>query len=265
MHSPKMANQLGSCRLVQLVRRIVSFAALLVLTLMIRQIASMTTTATTCTPKGPAALIFLHGLGDSPSGWSFLESVLPTLKPRLKDVRYVFPPAPTIGLSINGGAKMPGWFDLYDWPIELAATDDRAGKLKAVAQIQQEVDKLEKEGIDKSRIVLGGFSQGGAIALLAAYREEVNPFAACVSLSGWLTLKKELNVSIAAKQTPLFWGHGKIDDKVLFEHQSYGVKLLEAQGVAVVAKQYPFGHQSDQRELEDLAAFVDNALYGEAE
>ena len=66
--------------------------------------AAMTTT----TSKG--ALIFLHGLGDSPAGWSQLKSMLPSMKPRLKDITYIFPAAPTIGITINGGMEMPGWF-----------------------------------------------------------------------------------------------------------------------------------------------------------
>ena len=64
---------------------------------------------------------------------------------------------------------MPGWFDIYDWPIGISARDDKKGILAAVAQIDAVVETLEKEGIDKSRIVVGGFSQGGAIALLSAY------------------------------------------------------------------------------------------------
>ena len=159
---------------------------------------------------------------------------------------------------------MPGWFDLYDWPIGPSAQDDKEGKMKAVAQIQQEVNKLEKEGIDKSRIVVGGFSQGGAIALLSAYhREEGKPFAACVALSGWLTLKDEIKVSDAAKKTPLFWGHGKYDDKVLFEQQSHGVTILREQGVSVTEKEYPMGHSSDQQELEDFANFLVKILFND--
>jgi len=61
--------------------------------------------------NGKSAVIFLHGLGDSPAGWSSLEYQLPSLKPSLgQDVHYVFPPAPTIGITINGGYEMPGWF-----------------------------------------------------------------------------------------------------------------------------------------------------------
>jgi predicted esterase len=211
------------------------------------------------------ALIFLHGLGDTPAGWSSLEQMLPSIKPRLENVKYVFPPAPTIPITINGGAEMPGWFDVLDWPIGLSARDDKAGTLASVQQVKEEITRLESEGISRNRIVVGGFSQGGAIALLTAYRsgDGEPPLAGCASLSGWLTLSDELHVSQDAKQTPLFWGHGKFDDKVLFEQQGHGVKMLQAEGVSVQAESYPVGHSSHPDEIDAFATFLDNLLYGD--
>jgi len=186
----------------------------------------MSTSAASC--NGKSAVIFLYGLGDSPAGWSSLEDTLPQLRPKLQSINYVFPPAPTVGLTINGGMQMPGWFDLYDWPIGISAKDDREGKLAAVAQIEEAVEKLHREeGISPSRIVVGGFSQGGAVALLAAYHrrtEGKTPFAGCICLSGWLTLREELVVTEdVAKATPLIWGHGQFDDKVLFSSRLMGL------------------------------------------
>jgi lysophospholipase-2 len=218
-------------------------------------------------PSSPAALIFLHGLGDTPTGWSSLQSTLPSLRPSLAPTamkfEYVFPPAPIIASTINGGMYIPGWFDLYDWPISLKARDDREGILHAVAQVEKEVEKLQERGIPKSRIVVGGFSQGGAIALQTVYRSSER-FCACVALSGWLTLRNDLVVSEEAKKTPLFWGHGEHDDKVLFEQQFFGVKKLREQGVQVTKKAYQMGHQSDPEEISDMAAFLDSVLHGEA-
>ena len=118
-----------------------------------------------------------------------------------------------------------------DWPIGIKAKDDREGKIKAAIQIEEAVEKLEKEeGIPPSRVVVGGFSQGGAVALLAAYHRRVEgktPFAGCLCLSGWLTLKDELKVTDEVKsKTPLFWGHGQWDDKVLFELVYFSSSLL---------------------------------------
>ena len=136
---------------------------------------------------------------------------------------------------------MPGWFDLFDWPIAVGAKDDREGKIAACEQIEKTVENLEKDlGIPPSRVVVGGFSQGGAVAILAAYHRRTQgkvPFAGCVVLSGWLTLKDELKISEeVGKSTPLFWGHGQYDDKVLFEHQAHGVGMLREQGVDVTGE-----------------------------
>ena len=156
-----------------------------------------------------AALIFMHGLGDTPAGWSSLSSVLPSINPQLSNIEYVFPASPTIPISINGGMKMPGWFDIYDWPIGPGIKDDVDGLNSSVSKIEEEVQKLEESGISRDRIVVGGFSQGGAIALLTAYQSSAisnsKPFAGCVSLSGWLT-KSENSVVDASKATPLLWG-----------------------------------------------------------
>jgi lysophospholipase-2 len=219
-------------------------------------------TAMSVNKKG--ALIFLHGLGDTPLGWSSLEEDLPRLVPRLSNLEYIFPPAPTVGITINGGMRMPGWFDIYDWPISVGVTDDKEGKLAAVQQIQAIVEELAKRGISKDRIVVGGFSQGGAIALLTAYYLDNDPpFAGCVVLSGWLTLARELKVSENSRKTPCFWGHGSYDDKVLPDQQKFGLKELTKQGVQVQTQQYPMGHQSHPQEMQDLATFLDQTLFGD--
>lgn len=228
------------------------------------------------------ALIFLHGLGDTPSGWMSLEQDLPRLQPRLnaKDVKYVFPAAPTIPLTINGGATMPGWFDLFDWPIGVGSKDDPAGLMRGIEQIKAEVDRLQTEdGIPPNKIVVGGFSQGGAVALLSCYHQnqkeggDAQKFAGCAGLSAWLTLPKEVaeitqdGKEDPRKEIPLFWGHGTYDDKVLFEQQQFGIEKLSNEfGLdwnLITSTQYPMGHQSCEQETKDLAEFVDRALFGD--
>lgn len=173
---------------------------------------------------------------------------------------------------------MPGWFDLYDWPVTVGAKDDRPRMLKVgVAAIQAAVDTLVHDtGLSASSIVVGGFSQGGAIALLAAYHPtsgvkvaESSSLAGCASLSGWLTLIDDFIPSASGAKpaevtTPLFWGHGTGDDNVLFDHQAYGVVKLRAFGVkSIEAKSYDrMGHTSDPDELAELANFVDRVIFG---
>lgn len=229
--------------------------------------AAMSTSASSSSSSSKkGALIFLHGLGDTPAGWSQLEMLLPQMKSRLNQIHYVFPPAPTIGITINGGMQMPGWFDLYDWPISVGSKDDTKGLQDAVNQIEKEIQNIHTEQkIPYSKIVVGGFSQGGAIALLSAYRPKertLNPLGGCVGLSAWLTEPNELQIDTnVAKNTPMFWGHGKYDDKVLFEQQAFGVTKLRQQDVSVIDKQYDVDHGSVPEELEAMAEFVDHVIF----
>jgi predicted esterase len=161
---------------------------------------------------------------------------------------------------------MAGWFDLYDWPIRLGARDDRDGKLAAVRRIEETIEMLEGEmGIPPSRVVIGGFSQGGAVALLAAYHRRAGegkaPFAGCICLSGWLTLKDALTVTDeVAKATPLFWGHGERDETVPFEQQAHGVGRLRELGLDVTDESYPTGHGVHPREMLAVAEFLKRVL-----
>lgn len=102
---------------------------------------------------------------------------------------------------------------------------------------------------------------GGAVALLAAYRNQKEAYAGCAGLSAWLTLPEALSVGEKAKQTPLFWGHGKLDDKVLFPQQKFGVEKLREEGVTVNSKDYDMGHSSHPDEMKDFADFVDSCLF----
>jgi lysophospholipase-2 len=159
---------------------------------------------------------------------------------------------------------MPGWFDLYDWPIEVGATDDPKNKMEGVDKIMDAIDELVAQGIDKRKIVVGGFSQGGAIALLAAYHpySRHQGLAGCAALSAWLTLTKDLEITETQKNTPLFWGHGQYDDKVLFEHQEFGINKLKEKGASQIhSKQYAMSHESDPDEIRDLANFLDSVIF----
>jgi len=228
-----------------------------------------TNKGTNAPSNNKAAIIFLHGLGDSPDGWSKLGEWLPSYAPKLAslDITYVFPPAHNLAITVNGGEKMPGWFDVFDWPIGIDARDDAKGLAMSVKRVEEIVTELkEEEGIDPSRVILGGFSQGGAVAVTAAYnrrRKGATPFAGCIVMSGWLPLKEYLDVSEEiAKATPLFWAHGQMDDKILYEQQVYGVDKLDSLGVDVTAHSYPVGHESTSNweEIQDMAEFVETVL-----
>lgn len=146
------------------------------------------------------------------------------------------------------------------------AKDDPKGLAMSVKRVEKIVTQLkDEEGIDPSRVVLGGFSQGGAVAIMAAYnrrKKDAIPFAGCICMSGWLPMKDYLDVSEeTAQATPLFWAHGQYDEKILFEQQMYGVNKLEGVGVDVTAISYPVGHESSNfEEIDDMAGFLEAVL-----
>lgn len=213
-------------------------------------------------PPPKAAMIFLHGLGNSPKTCiPFIQDRLLLQDPSLcQNVKFVFPSAPRLCSTINGGQCLPCWFDLYDWPVGVSVRDDREGIRQAVRQVEREVAKLEAEGIPKECIFLGGFSQGAALALETVYGSE-DRFAGCIALSGWLPLRGHVECSANARETPLFWGHGHFDSSVRAEQQFFGVKKLLEQGVkSTSVKTYKMGHTVSTEELGDIAEFLHLAL-----
>ena len=201
----------------------------------------------------------IHGLGDTNMGWAQQAMML---HQQLPWVKFVLPNAPTSPVTLNGGMAMPSWYDITD--LTDRAGQECTGIDESRAEIIELIEEAKAEGIPASRIVVGGFSQGGAIALNAAYRHD-KKLGACVALSGWLTLKEDFAGDLgAAKGTPLFWGHGVHDDKVLFPHQKIGVDLLTQRGVAVDASQYAMGHGAHPDEMAKLAKFVGDVLFPES-
>ena len=173
-------------------------------------------------------------------------------------IQFVFPAAPVAPVTINNGAQMPSWFDLTQWPIGVEGQmDDEAGLLQSVRSVHSEIDKLVKSGVPSSNIIVAGFSQGGAIALLSTYRSD-KKLLGCGVLSGWLTLREDFASKLDASnaETPCFWGHGAQDPIVLHEQKDVGVAALEAAGISVDHHSYPMQHESCAQEMGDFASWL---------
>ncbi|TCD63882.1 hypothetical protein EIP91_004822 [Steccherinum ochraceum] len=163
--------------------------------------------------KHTATVIFVHGLGDSGAGWKPVAEMLGQ-DPKLRHVKWILPHAPSIPVTANFGMEMPSWFDIanFDWK----PPEDEQGMNKTANLLRQLIADEVKEGIPSERIVLGGFSQGGAMTLLTSLTTE-KKFGGLVVLSAWLPLAQKWASDPAAvkntsfTKTPLFWAHGEAD------------------------------------------------------
>lgn len=195
-----------------------------------------------------AAIIFLHGLGDSGAGWA---TGFPL--PNLPYVRTILPDAETQSVSLNGGMPMPSWFDLHG--LDESSPDDSAGIERAVQRVVRIIDEIK---IPSERIILAGFSQGGALALTAGLRCK-QKIGGIVALSCWLPMRVEYPDKLGdhARDTPIFVAHGEDDVVVPLRFGKASVKLMNEIGLNVTFKSYSgMPHSACAEELEDVARFV---------
>ncbi|KAK9815805.1 hypothetical protein WJX72_009810 [[Myrmecia] bisecta] len=203
-----------------------------------------------------ATVFFLHGLGDSGDGWS---DVAPQLSSALPHVKFVFPNAPLRPISLNGGMRMPGWYDIYSLD-GINRQEDDAGLQESFRYMEALIQAEASEGIQSDRIVMGGFSQGGAVACMML-RSDLQ-LAAVVGLSTYMPLATEPPiVSQANARTPIFLGHGDADQVVRYEFGKETLEELQAVNANVEFKTYRgMGHSAVPEELRDLQQFLQRAI-----
>lgn len=204
-------------------------------------------------PAPDAAVVWLHGLGAD--GHDF-EPLVPLLTwPGAPDIRFVFPHAPTRPVTINGGMVMRAWYDIIS--LTAGRDHDRQGIAASVDQATALVRRERGRGIEPGRIVVAGFSQGGAIALQAALRYPER-LAGLVALSTYLLLDERLEAEAheANRGLPVFFGHGTQDPMVPHRLGEMAAERLRALGHAVEWHSYPMPHAVCPEEVEDLAAWL---------
>ncbi len=199
------------------------------------------------------AVIWLHGLGAD--GHDF-PPIVPELglDPELA-IRWVFPHAPAIPVTINGGMVMPAWFDIQN--LDFHQRHDEAGIRRSAAQLTRLVERENEQGVPCERIVLAGFSQGGAIALHTALRHPER-LAGVVALSTYLPLHERLasERSQVNLDLPIFQAHGTLDPMVPHDRGAVSRDRLVALGYPVEWHEYPMAHQVCLEELVDLGAWL---------
>jgi phospholipase/carboxylesterase len=199
-----------------------------------------------------AAVIWLHGLGAD--GYDFVP-IVPELKlPEGCAPRFVFPHAPERPVTLNNGMRMRAWYDIVG--LSGTAVEDEKGIRQSAALVEQIILREREAGVAAGRIVLAGFSQGGAIALHTALRHP-EPLAGVLALSAYLPLRAAIDEASSANgRVPILMCHG-VDDPILpIEAAERSRDLLRARGYAVEWKPYPMQHRVCAEEIADISAWL---------
>lgn len=207
-----------------------------------------------CTTKFPAwSIIWLHGLGAD--GHDFAPIVPDLVRPDWPGIRFVFPHAPMRAVSINNGAVMRAWYDIVS--MELDKRADEVGLRESMAELDALINRERDRGVPLSRIILAGFSQGGAVVLAHMLRQKT-PVAGVMALSSYLPLgsKNAEELSEVAKNIPVFMAHGKSDPVVPLGLGEYSRQQLQQLGFTVQFKSYPMQHSVCPEEIRAMGDWL---------
>ncbi|KAF9567408.1 Phospholipase/carboxylesterase [Agrocybe pediades] len=219
------------------------------------------------TAQHTATVICIHGLGDSAQG---VKPLVDMTDPALAHVKWLLPNSPVRPVKANMNMVMPSWYDIYSFGLDGA--EDEEGMLKSAVLINELIRyEIETNGIDPSRIILGGYSQGGVMSVLTGLTGNYK-LAGIFVLSGWLPLRtkfKEL-ASENAVSIPIFWAAGNSDPLVKGELNRESLRILnEEVGIpaaqpgklgGIFSKIYNMRHGTTQEERDELTAFIKMAI-----
>jgi phospholipase/carboxylesterase len=202
-------------------------------------------------PEPSASVIWLHGLGAD--GHDF-EPIVPELRlPDSLPLRFVFPHAPVRPVTINGGMAMRAWYDIIS--LDRGGPVDSAGIEESSAALEALIAREEQRGIAPGRIVVAGFSQGGAIAINTVLRSEKKP-AGLMALSSWLALPDALQGDAVDVSIPVFMAHGQFDPMIPMQYGRSSADALEKAGFDVEWHDYPMAHAVCPQEIDDIRTWL---------
>ena len=209
----------------------------------------------TLDPPSPATacVIWMHGLGAD--GNDFVPVVPELGLPEAHSVRFVFPNAPSMPVTINGGHVMPAWYDITS--VELDKRADEAGVRRSQSAISELIADQRAQGISAERIVLAGFSQGGVIALQTGLRH-AEKLGGVMALSTYLACVESVGTeaSPANRDIPIFMAHGSMDPVISIALAKLSKARLETHGYVIDWHEYGMPHSVCAEEIEAIGAFL---------
>lgn len=201
--------------------------------------------------KNPiGSVIWLHGLGADGNDFVPVVEMLD-----LPQLRFILPHAPYRKVTLNNGYEMRAWYDLFG--LTIGSREDEAGMIETQASIEQLIQNELDKGVPSDKIVIAGFSQGGAAALYTALRYQ-QPLAGVIALSTYLPLKSTFasQKSQQNQQTPIFMAHGTEDDVISIETSRLSLSALQTEQYAVAWHEYPMAHSVSMEEIDDIRTFL---------
>ena len=209
----------------------------------------------TLDPPSPATacVIWMHGLGAD--GNDFVPVVPELGLPKAHSVRFVFPNAPSMPVTINGGHVMPAWYDITS--VEIDKRADEAGVRRSQSAISELIADQRAQGISAERIVLAGFSQGGVIALQTGLRH-AEKLGGVMALSTYLACVESVGTeaSPANRDIPIFMAHGSMDPVISIALAKLSKARLETHGYVIDWHEYGMPHSVCAEEIEAIGAFL---------
>ena len=208
-------------------------------------------------PNPMASVIWLHGLGAD--GHDFEPAVPQLARAQSRALRFVFPHAPVRPVTLNGGMPMRAWYDIVQ--LNRRAAEDEAGVRGSDAAVRTLIRRENERGVPSERIVLAGFSQGGAMALYSGTRLP-EKLAGMIGLSCYMPIAAAFPTErhAANQGTPIFLAHGSLDPVIEPQLGETSRALLAAAGYPVEWHSYPMGHSVCAEELAAVAGFLQRVL-----
>lgn len=221
-------------------------------------IALLDTVERETAPNPCWAVLWLHGLGAD--GHDFAPMVPELVRSGWPAIRFVFPHAPQRAVTINGGIRMRAWYDIRDAAFADGGRANRAdetGVEESVAQVDALIAREAARGIPAARLLLAGFSQGGAITLATGLRRR-EPLAGLIGLSTYLPMHDRAAAVLAprALTQPVFMAHGTQDPVVPYAAGEHSAALLRQLGFVVDWHRYPMPHSVCAEEIRDLGDWL---------